>query len=160
MLVNYLEVIMMNLTLVRQILKIVKNNLTIGNYNFFWVCNIPWPDSNLKIAPLSKPDDGFCDVITMRSDRGGRISQTRMLIQDSGYYFDKNGNHRPSSGVEYRKTKYWRFTPKTSLHGDVISDVESSRKFYSIDGEKYPAEPISVKVIPSCLRFFCINKSN
>jgi diacylglycerol kinase family enzyme len=113
----------------------------------------------MKIAPLSKPDDGFCDVITLRGDRGGKISLARLLIQDSGFYFDKEGNYRPSSGVQYRKTKYWKFTPKSSLNGDVINNVINPKSFYSIDGERYPVEPISVKVIPSCLRFFCIDKS-
>jgi hypothetical protein len=95
----------------------------------------------------------------MRGDRNGKINLTKLLLnQDNGDYFDKNGEVRAGSGVEYRKMKYWKLSPKTSLNGEVISDVKNPRSYYSIDGERYPVEPITVKVIPSMLKFFCLNK--
>jgi hypothetical protein len=134
-----------------------KQLLKVDQYSYFWVCNLPWPDSKMHAAPRAKMDDGYCDSITMRGDTNGRVNLTKLLInQDNGDYFNKDGQVRVNSGVEYKKTKCWRFTPKKSLKENISGTTFNT--YYSIDGERYPIEPIHVKVVPSCLKLFCLNK--
>jgi hypothetical protein len=62
----------------------------------------------MHAAPRAKLNDGYCDAITMRGDTNGRWNLTKLLLnQDSGDYFDKKGEVKAGSGVEYRKTNCW-----------------------------------------------------
>ena len=111
----------------------------------------------MNTAPKSKLNDGMCDILTMQGDKHGRYSLAKQLInQDSGDYFDSEGNIRAGLGLEYKKSNFFRFYPRSNR--DANNPQYNFKAFYSIDGERYPIEPINVKVIPSSLRVFCLNK--
>lgn len=88
---------------------------------------------------------------------------------DKGDYFGKDGEIRCGSGVflailiyqvEYIKTKYFRLIPKQNLNqneDDLFNSNVRFPRFYSIDGERYPIEPIQGRVLNKRLRVFCIN---
>ena len=96
----------------------------------------------------------MADIITMRGDINGRVNITKLLLnQDTGNYFDSSGEIRQNSGVEYKKTKCFRLHPRRNRDPEYPN--ENFDGYYSIDGERYPIEPINVKIIPSSLKLFC-----
>lgn len=96
----------------------------------------------------------------MDRSTNGKCNLAKLLInQDSGDYFDANGNIRRGSGVEYKKLKSWRLIPKSNLNeSDEVEINRNLPRFYSIDGERYKIEPIQVNVLNKCLKVFCLNK--
>jgi diacylglycerol kinase family enzyme len=109
----------------------------------------------MNTAPKSKLTDGMCDILTIQGDKFGRLTTTKQLLdQETGDYYDRNGNIKP--GLEYKKTNFFRFHPRSNR--DASNPQRNFNAFYSIDGERYPIEPINVKVIPSSLKVFCLNK--
>lgn len=110
------------------------------------------------MAPRAKINDGFCDIITMKSSQGKYNLVKLLLNQDSGDYFNANGNLRAGSGVEYIKTKCFRLIPKNNLNDSDNLDISNlMHRFYSIDGERYPLEPIQVKTLRKSFRVFCFD---
>lgn len=109
----------------------------------------------MKLAPLSRENDGFCDIVKMKA-QSGKLNLAKLLLNDSGDYFTKTGEIKPNSGVEYIKTKCWRLVPRVNLESSD-SDLSSFNTYYSIDGERYPIEPIQVRTLPKALRVFCFN---
>lgn len=89
-----------------------------------------------------------------------------MLCQDDGDYFDGPRSRNPGQlsqnlGVEYLKASEWRLDPERK--GDVPEGSEFqnpegtityANEIYSIDGEKYPAQNISGKVLKEILPIF------
>lgn len=131
--------------------------IIIGDYSYFWVCNGPFPDSRMKVAPRSKINDGMMDILTVKGNSNRRINLTRQLLnQDTGHYFNKDGELRQGLGLEYTKTDFFRFIPRSNR--DLLNPQYNFSGHYSIDGERYPIEPINVKIIPSSLKVFCLNK--
>ena len=96
----------------------------------------------------------------MDRSTNGKCNLAKLLInQDSGDYFDREGNIRTGSGVEYKKIRSWRLIPKSNLNeSDEVGIDRNLPKFYSIDGERYKIEPIQVNVMSKSLRVFCLNK--
>ncbi len=127
-------------------------------YSYFTALNVAWIGESMQFAPKAQLDDGFSDIIKMNS-RAGRLNLAKQLINmDTGDYFDKNGDLNKNSGLEYIKTKCWRLIPKTQLsENDDTSENRNLTRFYSIDGEKYPIEPIQVKTLRRSLRVFCLD---
>jgi len=107
---------------------------------------------------MAKLDDGFIDMIKMNKSKGKYNLLKQLFNQDSGNYFNSEGKLNTSLGLEYIKTKCWRLIPKLNLQqsDDVLEDRKFPR-FYSIDGERYPIEPIQVKSLKRSLRIFCLN---
>lgn len=80
-----------------------------------------------------------------------------LLNQDNGDYFDKSGNIKEGTGLEYIKTKCFRLIPKRNLN-DNPNDEIIEQEFphaYSNDGERYKIEPIQVKMLNKKLQIFC-----
>jgi len=96
----------------------------------------------------------------MDRSTNGKCNLGMLLInQDNGDYFDREGNIRRGSGVEYKKLKSWRLIPKSNINeSDEVEINRNLPRFYSIDGERYKIEPIQVNVLSKCLRIFCLNK--
>lgn len=90
----------------------------------------------------------------------GRCNLGKLLINhDAGDYYDKTGEIRSGSGVEYKKLKSFRLIPKLNLNESDEVDIDRNiPRFYSIDGERYKIEPIQVNVLNKSLRVFCFNK--
>lgn len=133
----------------------------IDQFSYFWACKAPWTGETYHTAPKAKLDDGFCDLIKMKRSAGKCNLLAQLLNQDNGDYYDQNGELRQDSGLEYVKTKCWRLIPKTNLHQNDDSNEERNlNRFYSIDGERYPIEPIQVKTLRKSLRIFCLNTEN
>ncbi len=93
-------------------------------------------------------------------NRSGKWNLLKQLInQDNGDYFDKNGELRRNLGLDYVKTKCFRLIPKRNLNvNDEIGEHNRLLGSYSIDGERYPMEPIQVKVLKQSFQIFCLDK--
>jgi len=79
---------------------------------------------------------------------------------DSGDYFEKATSQNPGAlkdniGMNYYKSTEWKIEP--AVKGPVPQDLNynlpegteaSEQAFFSIDGEKYPAQNVTGKVIP------------
>jgi hypothetical protein len=82
-----------------------------------------------------------------------------LLKLDSGDYFDKNENIKKNSGIDYRKTKTFRLIPKNDVNNsDDLRDNAQLPRYYSIDGERYPIEPIQVNTYKKGLKVFFLMK--
>ena len=109
----------------------------------------------MNTAPKAKLDDGFCDMVAMKRSSGKFKLLKQLFNQDSGDYFEQNGEIKSNLGLEYFKTKCWRLIPKNNLDEDDNTSVNHNLpRFFSIDGERYPIEPIQVKVLTKTLRVF------
>ena len=86
----------------------------------------------------------------------GKLALLKQLFNhDSGDYFNQSGEIRQNSGLEYLKTKCWRLIPKNNLEqNDDTTLNHNLPRFYSIDGERYPIEPIQAKTLCKILRVF------
>ena len=72
--------------------------------------NVPWISQTALTGPLSKPQDGYNDIITSRTQQGaGRYSLTRLLLSlEHGQYFrQQKGEMRPELCADYYKAKSW-----------------------------------------------------
>lgn len=130
----------------------------IDQFSYFWAQNVAYTSQTMHTAPKAKIDDGYCDVVLMKRSSGKCSLLKQLFNQDNGDYFDKSGELKQNSGLEYFKTKCWRLIPKTNLNED--DDTSFNRnltKFYSIDGERYPIEPIQVKTLTKALRVFAFS---
>ncbi|CDW91094.1 UNKNOWN [Stylonychia lemnae] len=73
--------------------------------------NTPYIGSSLHTGPLSTLNDGYNDMIT-QTIQAGKCALGKILIdEDSGAYFDKRGNIKPSLHIKYTKCKAWRIDP-------------------------------------------------
>lgn len=128
---------------------------TLAEFSYFWAHNVAWTSQTINSAPKSKIDDGFSDILSMKRSSGKLSLLKQLFNQDSGDYFEQGGDLRQNSGLEYVKTKCWRLIPKTNLNDNDDSLLNhSSSLFYSIDGERYPIEPIQAKTLRKVLRVF------
>ena len=129
------------------------------HFTYFWACNISHGGETINVAPKAKLDDGFCDLIKMKNSAGKKNLLMQLFNQDTGDYYDHIGDIKMGCGLEYVKTKFWRLIPKNNLTEDDDSTVNRNLpRFYSIDGERYPVEPIQGKTLRRSLRIFCFNK--
>lgn len=128
-------------------------------FTYFWACNISHGGETINVAPKAKLDDGFMDIIKMKKSAGQANLLMQLFNQDSGDYFDHIGDFKEGLGLEYVKTKFWRLIPKENVNDSDDSTINRNlSRFYSIDGERYPVEPIQGKTLKKSLRIFCINK--
>ncbi len=98
-------------------------------------------------------------MVKFKNSAGKYNLLKQLFNHDDGEYFDKNGNIDQSLGIEYTKTKCWRLIPKRNVDED--DNIETDRnlpRYFSIDGERYPVQPIQVKVLQKKIRIFCLNK--
>lgn len=94
----------------------------------FYAGNMAYMAADANFFPATLPNDGFLDLITIRSDIG-RLAALQMLkAVDSGTLFDM-------PDVKVQKISGYRVTPKDRDEG-----------YISIDGEKIPFEPFQAEV--------------
>lgn len=136
-----------------------------GNYKFnadqfyyFVAHNVAYLGETINSAPKAQLTDGLCDIVKMKST-ATRCNLLKILFdQDTGNYFDKNDQIKPHSGYEYVKTKCFRLIPKSSRDDDEsISEAKNIPRYYAVDGERFPIEPIQIKVMNKVLRVYCLN---
>jgi sphingosine kinase len=128
-------------------------------FYYFLACNVSHIGESIHCAPRAKIDDGFIDLIKMKKQGGKRNLLKQLFNQDSGDYFTTNGDLKQGSGLEYVKTKAFRIVPKNNLEeDDNPTENRNLPFFYSIDGERYPVEPLQVKVLRKAIKIFCLNK--
>ena len=103
-----------------------------GPFSYFYVCNLPFVGENMKVAPLAQASDGVCDFLIM-----GNVSRVKLLKvllkQDSG-------QHLSCEGLEYFQSKGFSLSPNGG--------------YFAIDGDFYPAQRISVRVLDSQINIF------
>ena len=113
--------------------------------------NISYVSEDIRMHPLSKLNDGFSDIISIPESEGGtRWPVLRFLIKDmdSGDFFTDLENRTLKNGYKYIKTKWWRFIPKRNLEDpDDVNHDYNWNKDFSIDGERYPVNPIQCRTI-------------
>jgi len=128
------------------------------HFYYLWACNVAWMGESIHCAPKAQLDDGFCDLIKMKNSAGKCNLMMQLFNQDSGDYYTSEGNLKPNSGLEYIKTKCWRLIPKNNLsENDDVSIDRNLPRFFSIDGERYPIEPIQIKTLRKSLKIFCLS---
>ncbi len=128
------------------------------HFYYFLACNVSHIGENINCAPRAKLDDGFCDLLKMKKQAGKGALLKQLFNQDSGDYFSQQGDVRPDSCLEYIKTKMFRIVPKNTLEEDDNPTINRNLPFfYSIDGERYPIEPLQVKILRKAIRVFCFN---
>ena len=118
-------------------------------------------------------DDGTNDIVVQTQDKSSLKFFNLLMNEDKGDYFHdtstkdgKPGDIRENMGVQYFKTTKWQLKPK--IKGPVPSSlnynlppaqVQGSNEFYSVDGEKYPAQDVSGEVIKRILPIYWWNLS-
>ena len=101
-----------------------------GGFLSFISCNLPFIGVGMHVAPRAALNDGFNDLLFVRSEHTGRFGLARVLLrQDSGRHLDLQQLH-------YVKARRWRLVPNVP------------EGIFSIDGEMYPAGPIEAEVVP------------
>lgn len=101
-----------------------------GGFLSFISCNLPFIGVGMHVAPRAALNDGFNDLLFVRSEHIGRFGLAKVLLrQDSGRHLDL-------PQLRYIKTTRWRLVPNVP------------EGIFSIDGEMYPAGPIEAEVVP------------
>jgi hypothetical protein len=111
-------------------------------------------------CPLSRISDGQNDVTIVRSNQSTSKMTSFVLNNDKGDFFDKNGKFK-DNGMEYYKCLEWELKPRMKgPHPDeaVVKTYTAEQKksiasdaIYAIDGERYPAQDVKGRVLPSVL---------
>ena len=74
--------------------------------------NAPFAATDMQLAPLSEVDDGFVDLILLRSQFGGFCRMASLLTRmEKGDYFDERGNIRRDLPIDYLKVKTFEIRP-------------------------------------------------
>ena len=75
--------------------------------------NAPFAATDVHMAPLSDVDDGFNDIILLRSPFGGKVRMARLLLgMETGDFFTRNGGIRRNLPIDYIKAKSWELCPR------------------------------------------------
>ncbi|EAR84842.1 diacylglycerol kinase (macronuclear) [Tetrahymena thermophila SB210] len=123
--------------------KIEKNQL----FTFFYLSNLPWVSEQYQSFPLAVVDDGLFDLIYLTNEQSRFQMIKTALALDNGSFFDKE-KQTVAKGydLKYQKVRSIRIEP--------INPSKSG--LYSIDGERYQAEPLQGTVLPKILSVFCL----
>ena len=104
-------------------------------------------------------DDGMNEIV-YSSQRASRCQLAKFLnFMETGDFFNKStGDLNRGLGMDYLKVTEWRIEPHRKgpvpddLSYELPEDTRTFRnEFYSIDGERYPAQDISAKVLKKIL---------
>ncbi|KAG0654798.1 hypothetical protein C6P45_003271 [Maudiozyma exigua] len=129
-------------------------NIT-NNLGIFYSGKMPYVAADTKFFPAALPADGCMDMVITDS----RTPVTRMV--PILLALDK-GSHVLQPEVLHSKIVAYRLIPKKSdkeIHtssskettpdsDDSYEDYSSPNGLYSIDGEKFPLEPLQVEIMP------------
>lgn len=103
-----------------------------GPFTYFLVCNLPFVGENMNVAPLAVGNDGLNDFLIMRNVT--RVQLAKVLLQQD------SGKHLSCSNLEYVQGR------------DFILDPHGG--YFSVDGDFYPAQRISVRLLDSHINVF------
>ena len=118
----------------------------------------------MHCAPLSDLNDGHNDIILQSEDKSRSQLYKLMNGLNDGEIFNKdfgNGKINPEYGAEYIKCKEWYLKP--NLKGPVPEEMKynlpentiiRNNAVFAIDGERYPAQDVSAKVLPKALNIY------
>lgn len=127
------------------------------NFNLFLANNCMFISESMRTSPKANICDGYNDIVCLKSSNSGKIELFNELVFYSGngdIYKDKEMTQL-KAGINYYKTKFWRFIPKKSLNEkNDINIRHTFRGYYSIDGERYPICPMQVKCMKEALRVY------
>ena len=110
-------------------------------------------------APLSKINDGMNDITIQTADKSRWALTKWMLAIDDGEYFNKQtGKLKETYEIDYVKSDSWELKPERkgpvpegSTYRLPAGVITNENNFFSIDGEKYPAQNIKGKVLKQFL---------
>eukprot|EP00347_Sterkiella_histriomuscorum_P013340 403365091 len=139
-------------------------------FSYFFIQNSPYIGIKIHSAPMAKINDGFNDIVVQEANQG-RFKLTNQLLQhDDGSYFNQNnGELKNSLGIDYLKCTEWRLDPFLKTPCELTFDSEGNQvdnriypqnyeydesAFFSIDGEKYPAQRIQGRVLKGALPIY------
>lgn len=88
-----------------------------GSFVYFAACNMPFLGESAFIAPRSRSDDGYSDLLLVNSSQAGRYRLARILLTED------SGNHLHYPELEYYKTRKWALLPDTRT-GRICIDGE------------------------------------
>jgi YegS/Rv2252/BmrU family lipid kinase len=98
-----------------------------GPIVYFMACNAPFIGQGMNVAPRSKVDDGFNDIMFLGNE--GRMTLARVLLRQDA------GTHVNVPQLQYVKAAKWALKP------------EGKRGIFSIDGELFQCDNIEVDVL-------------
>lgn len=130
-------------------------------FNFFVQSNTPFIGQGIRPAPKAFLNDGYGDIIYMKASTSSRYNLFHQLDENlnTGEYFDKSGKMKEELKINYVKTNCFRLIPKKSLNDlDDVNIKHEFEQFYSIDGERYPIEPIQCKTLRKAIRVYSLVK--
>ena len=125
-----------------------------GNLGIFYTGKMPYVAADTKFFPAASPSDGVMDMVVIDS----RTPFTRMV--PILLALDK-GSHVLQPEVLHSKIYAYKITPRganvdsNDRNGEGKSPRRKKKSFnglYSIDGEKFPLEPLQVEVMPKLLK--------
>ena len=127
-----------------------------GNLGIFYTGKMPYVAADTKFFPAAAPSDGVIDMVIIDS----RTPFTRMV--PILLALDK-GSHVLQPEVLHSKIFAYKIIPRgteTDVHnnnknGEGKPQRQKKKTFnglYSIDGEKFPLEPLQVEVMPKLLK--------
>lgn len=94
-----------------------KQRVQRGAFVYFAACNMPFLGEGAFIAPRSRSDDGYNDLLLVNSESAGRYRLGRILLTED------SGNHLNYPELEYHKTRKWSLRPDLRT-GRVCVDGE------------------------------------
>jgi len=126
-----------------------------NNLGIFYSGKMPYVAADTKFFPAALPSDGCMDMVITDSrtpftrmvpillalDKGSHVLQPEVLHSKILAYrlIPKNSDKEISSN------SYREGTPDSA---DNFDDISSPNGLYSIDGEKFPLEPLQVEIMP------------
>ncbi|CAD8086611.1 unnamed protein product [Paramecium sonneborni] len=112
-------------------------------FRYFLAQKIPYISDNYLSAPAAKIDDGFIDVQYLEAGDWSQLVKLSLKQYDGSHVeIDEQGNVRPKGNWKYEKVKEYTFEPITNCP-------------LSIDGERYPPQPVKATVLNKILKVFC-----
>lgn len=111
-------------------------------------------------CPLSIINDGFNDVTIHMGDKSRSQLTKFVLDNDKGDFFEESGKFK-QNGMEYYKCHNWELKPEIKGPPPKDSGITLPKEtkvmenaIYAIDGERYPAQDVKGKVLPSVLTIY------
>ena len=119
------------------------------------VHNVAYVDSNMRMAPMASSTDGMCDLLIVRGEFGRTGLIKLFMAIDEGNYFNNETGDKIMHEFDTIKSTEWRIEPAVSGLSRGDDRPVDPHAIFSIDGERYPAQTITGKVLPGKLRIYC-----
>ncbi|CCF55960.1 hypothetical protein KAFR_0A05250 [Kazachstania africana CBS 2517] len=119
-----------------------------NNIGIFYTGKMPYMAADTKFFPAALPSDGCMDMVITDS----RTPFTRMV--PILLALDK-GSHVLQPEVLHSKITAYKIVPKVTTNTSQVNGNDATANgdgLFSIDGEKYPKEPLQVEVVPRLVK--------